>query len=605
MSAFGFETSSRIIDSREARPLRLPFFAASCSLIAALTHAWVVRSHMSHWWAYGIFFAGLAIAQATYALLIVRNPGRRLVVAGLVGTAGVLALYAWSRTFGLPVGPHAGRVEAVRIPDLVAAAAEVVVIVTLLLMWASDMGEAGHRAGRTSGAAIVVGLVAAGMVGPVGPLHPRVPAITVAAGPETWAGPPAPPVPEQPSLIVEEPATDPAPVPEETPSCTVKVAAELPVPTPAGPGEARAVAYSSKSDVWIYDPADDTTESLTANDDACWARGPDFRSPTYVSLEMENGVYGIDLETGAVNELVSTKHGVMASAWSPDGKTLAYLTYASDDNGGPQLVLFRPAEGTKQIVRTFVPGEGRCGSEDDETSLSWAPDGHALIAVITHLQDAEKTMYVMDPSGDDLVAPRSGTSARWAPDSKRIYYRDFMGDRKWYTLNSETGDRGTLGGMKPGTYDLAVSPDGSRLAYHEGDDEVGVYIFDVATKKQRKVADDAVMAVWIGPRTLLVTDTKPCGEECFGSAWMSKETTSTVDVITEERNKAAPDATWDATAWFEEPEGPAPAPSPMSPSPQQTQTPTPMPLPTGGPTTEPSPMPTTEPTPDPSPSPTT
>jgi hypothetical protein len=126
-----------------------------------------------------------------------------------------------------------------------------------------------------------------------------------------------------------------------------------------------------------------------------------------------------------------------------------------------------------------------------------------------------------------------------------------------------------------------------------------VFVYEVATKTQRRVAEDAVMAVWIGPTTLLVTDTKPCGDECFHSAWMAKETTSTVDVVTEERTPAAPDALWDADAWVEEIAEPAPAPTP-----QPTETPSPSPSPTQSPTTEPSPTPSTEPTPDPSPSPT-
>ena len=606
MSAFPIDSVSRIIESHDERGSRLPAIAAACSIVAALTHAWVVRSHLNHWWAYGAFFAGLAVAQAGYGILVARIPGRRLALAGAAVNIGLLALYAWSRTAGVPMGPHAGRPESIAAPDIVAATAEVALIGVLFLIWRAGSGASNRRAGRAGMAAVTVALIAAGIAGPVGHAHPRLPAVTLAPGPESWIGlPPTIPTPNAP---VEPSDTEPAPpVEEEVSKCLFKTVPGISAPAPAGPGEARAVAYTSENDVWIYDPAKNSTQRLTDNGEFCWVHAPSFRTPTYLSFDMQDTVYGLDLETGEVEELFHVKNGISAASWSPDGKTLAYMSWGS--NGGPQVVLFRAAEGSKTVVRTLAEAPGRCGSEDDEMSISWAPDGHALIVVATGVITEDETMYVINPTGADLVAPRPGTDARWAPDSKRIYYRDYLGDRKWHTLNSETGDTGTLGGMKPGTHDLAVSPDGSLLAYHDGDQEVATYVFDVATKEQWKVADDAVMAIWIGPRTLLVSDTKPCGDECFHSAWMAKDTTSTVDVITKVRKPAAAGTTWDSDAWIEPPAESEPVPSPSTPppatpTPGESESPSPLPLPTGEPTPGPSPTPTGDPAPSPTPTPT-
>ncbi|MGH2727857.1 MAG: hypothetical protein ACRDKS_12870, partial [Actinomycetota bacterium] len=407
---------------------------------------------------------------------------------------------------------------------------------------------------------MAVVLIAAGVAGPVGHAHPRLPSVALTEGPESWVGLPPTPEPATPA-VEEQPVVESEPVVEE-PSCFVQAEPGITPLAPAGSGEARAVAYSSAGAVWMYDPAKDEAQKLTKGSDICWSNEIRFRNPTYISFNFQDTVYGLDLETGALEPLFPSKHGVMASDWSPDGKILAYTTYGSGDSGGPQLVLYRIDDGSKQVLRTFPEAPGRCGSEDDETSVSWAPDGHALITVITHTIDEDRTMFVTNLSGNDLVPPRSGTSARWAPDSKRIYYRDFIGDRKWHTLNSETGDTGTLGAMKPGTFDLAVSPDGSMLAYHDGEDDAATYIFDVATKTQRKIADDAVMAVWLGPRTVLVTDTKACGEGCEHSVWLSNDSTSIIDVFTEERRAAAAAATWEVDTWIEPIEESAPAPAP-------------------------------------------
>jgi hypothetical protein len=349
----------------------------------------------------------------------------------------------------------------------------------------------------------------------------------------------------------------------------------------------------------MYLPSSSENRKLLSNADTCWMHSPSWRTADYVSFHGDGGIYGFDLARGAVELLLRTD--AMVSEWSPDGETLAYLAYGGD--GQEKLVLFDPADGSKEVIRSFVGAGGRCGSEDDETSISWAPDGHALIVVITHLEYGTDTMFVVDKNGKDLVDPRKGTHAAWAPDSRRIYFRDFGDDRKWYALNSETGDRGTLGAMKPGTHGLVVSPDGSMLAYHDGEADVGIYIYEVATKKQRRLAGNAVEPMWIGPRTLLVTDTKSCGDECFHSTWLASGTSSKVDTVSEDRKRVALDSTMQADAWLEPYAAPDPAHTPPAtttpdPSPMPTETDEPLPLPTTTPTesTEPTPTPTATPT---------
>ena len=605
MSMNDLEAPFRIIDSWDERAPRLPVVAAAGSLAAAAIHAWVVRSHAAHWWGYAAFFVVLAVLQAGYAPLVLRRPTRRVAMAGLGANLSILALYLWSRLVGVPVGPHAGSPEAVGIADLAAAGAEIIVVVSLALIARRRLASAARTGtSRSAAFAVLAGLVAVGMVGPAGLAHPRPTEIRLADGPETWVGPlPTPSIAEAVPPVESSVAPEPEPEPEGPPPCDPNAAEGISVPDAAGPGTARAVVATTfggtGTHLSMFIPSTNENRQLITGADTCWANNPSFRSPSYVSFHFDAGIYGLDLATGSVELLVNAN--VMASAWSPDGKTLAYLAYGSSD-GEEKLVMFDPSDGSKEVVRSFGSGEGRCGSEDDETSISWAPDGHALIVVITHLSYGTDTMFVVDGSGKDLVDSRKGTHAAWAPDSKRVYYREFDGDRKWYALNSETGGRGTLGAMKPGTHGLAVSPDGSMLAYADGEDDVGIYIYDVVEKKQRRVADDAVAPIWIGPRTILVSDTKLCGDECFHSAWMAAGTGSRVDVLTEEKSSVTLDSTLSADAWVDDSAEPAPSPMPPAPpapapSPAPSETSEPLPLPT------PTPDTTTEPTPTPSPTP--
>jgi len=589
--------SVRIIDSRDDRLPRLPLTAAAASLVAAATHAFVVRSHAAHWWGYAAFFLALAIAQAIFAVLIVRRPTRRLAFVGIGATLALLALYVWSRLVAVPFGPHSGSSEAVGPADLIAVAAELIVVGSLaLILRGTAIAASRFRVSRSAATAILAGLVAAGMAGPAGHAHPKPSEVLLSDGPETWVGPlpTESPLAEASPLTEVAPTTKPEPTVEpETPRCDLSDAEWNGTLPAARAGEARGVVYATYSEVGsklsVYLPGSDSSRTLLSGKEPCWINHPSFRDTGYVSFHSDRGVYGLDLAKGSVENLVTGN--VMASSWSPDGRYLAYLDYDwSEDD--PKLVLFDRRTGEKNVIRTFESNAGgRCGSEADETTITWAPDGHALIVVMTFLDPSGKTMFVVDRSGDDLVAPRFGTHALWAPNSKRIYYRDWE-DGKWFALNSDTGDRGSLA-IKPWTHGLSISPDGSMLAYHDGEDDVGIYIYDVAQKEQRRLTDDAVRPVWIGPRTILVTNTKSCGDACFHSAWESAGTASTVDVFSGRKERASLGSTLDADAWLEEAAAPEPDPTtPPSPTTAPSPTPSEDPIPI-----VPTPEASTEPTP--------
>ncbi len=87
------------------------------SSFAALAHAVAVPAHLRTWPAAGIFFIALALAQAAFAVVLVRDRlSPAMTVAALWATVGVLCLYVVSRTAGLPFSPqmsaHGGRLVA-------------------------------------------------------------------------------------------------------------------------------------------------------------------------------------------------------------------------------------------------------------------------------------------------------------------------------------------------------------------------------------------------------------------------------------------------------------------------------------------------------------
>lgn len=112
--------------------------AAALSLIAALIHLWVIPEHFEEWWGYGAFFLVAAIAQGSYSAALLRWPGQRLLLLGIVGNSLIILLYLLTRTVGIPFfGPEAGEIEELGFVDVCATTSEVALIVALgtLLLW--------------------------------------------------------------------------------------------------------------------------------------------------------------------------------------------------------------------------------------------------------------------------------------------------------------------------------------------------------------------------------------------------------------------------------------------------------------------------------------
>ena len=119
--------------------------AACLSAFAGLIHLAAGPAHLDEWWAYGLFFFLAAAAQATYALVlwtrgvegwggwpIVRG---KVYLAGVAMTLAIIALWAVSRTVGVPVGPARSGPEGIGALDAASKVVEAALVAVLLQMW--------------------------------------------------------------------------------------------------------------------------------------------------------------------------------------------------------------------------------------------------------------------------------------------------------------------------------------------------------------------------------------------------------------------------------------------------------------------------------------
>jgi hypothetical protein len=94
---------------------------------AAVIHATVVGEHLSQWAPAGLFFLALVLLECALGMLALLAWSRPTAVVTLLSSVATVAVWAVSRTVGMPFGPADFRVpEAVGTADLVCGGLELV-----------------------------------------------------------------------------------------------------------------------------------------------------------------------------------------------------------------------------------------------------------------------------------------------------------------------------------------------------------------------------------------------------------------------------------------------------------------------------------------------
>jgi hypothetical protein len=145
----------------------LPALLSVVSLGAAAIHFAFLEEHYREYAPFGLCFALVAWLQALWAVGIA-HPRRWLLQAGMVGNGLVVAVWVVSRTWGLPVGPEAGRPHAVGWPDVAATVAEMAIVLGCVALLGSPtrarVEERNVLVGRRQVGALGVTAVAAVLV---------------------------------------------------------------------------------------------------------------------------------------------------------------------------------------------------------------------------------------------------------------------------------------------------------------------------------------------------------------------------------------------------------------------------------------------------------
>lgn len=117
-------------DSRLAARL-----AALASVGAAVIHVAVVPTHWHEWIPAGAFFLALATIQVSWAWAVLARATTPILAAGIAVNVAAIAVWAWSRTAGVPFGPHAGEAEIIQAADLCALLLQIYVVMGAGWVW--------------------------------------------------------------------------------------------------------------------------------------------------------------------------------------------------------------------------------------------------------------------------------------------------------------------------------------------------------------------------------------------------------------------------------------------------------------------------------------
>ena len=167
-----------------------------------------------------------------------------------------------------------------------------------------------------------------------------------------------------------------------------------------------------------------------------------------------------DADGGKAQTIVTSEGSLMSPAWSPDGQSIAYVSF---EQGRSMVYRQDLATGKRRTLAAF---------DGINSAPAFAPAGDRL--ALTLSRDGNPEIYIMDLETQRLERiTRHGaidTEPAWTPDGESlIFTSDRGGGPQLYRVAATGGPVERL--TFEGAYNAAasVSPDGERVAFLHGD----------------------------------------------------------------------------------------------------------------------------------------
>jgi Tol biopolymer transport system component len=160
-------------------------------------------------------------------------------------------------------------------------------------------------------------------------------------------------------------------------------------------------------------------------------------------------------------------------SWSEDGSRLVFTASASTEPEGPFLIIYVPGTGSTREFRPSLKMLRR---------PQWSEHDAAIMAPATDSGGTAGTFRIDAVTGEPKLMRtakelETGFEGVWTKDGKTLFNRYTVWQRGIFRMNMASGERKVLyvppAGVDIGTENLALSPDGSTLAFHARNDAQG------------------------------------------------------------------------------------------------------------------------------------
>jgi len=119
----------------------LRWITALLVLGSAAIHFTIAPDHLSEYAPFGLFFVTAGLGQVALATAVLVAPRREVLLSGAAGTIAIIALWAVSRTAGVPVGPTPWEPEMPGVADVLCTTLEAITALLLIKLATGSEGD--------------------------------------------------------------------------------------------------------------------------------------------------------------------------------------------------------------------------------------------------------------------------------------------------------------------------------------------------------------------------------------------------------------------------------------------------------------------------------
>lgn len=173
--------------------------------------------------------------------------------------------------------------------------------------------------------------------------------------------------------------------------------------------------------------------------------------------------------------LLALNQPIMSPAWSPDGNSLAYVSFER----GRAMVYAQSLVNRQRILLAALPGSN--------SAPAWSPDGRQLAIVLTH--EGSSQIYLVRADGSDLrrisFSETIDTEPAFSPDGRSLLFTsDRGGSAQIYRMPVSGGSAERLTFEGSNNFSPRYSPDGKSFVFaHFNEGIFHIAVQDFETKQ--------------------------------------------------------------------------------------------------------------------------